>query len=319
MGAHFEHDFGSVRVHRGAAAHRAAESVGAYAFTTGQHVVVNDARVAFSSSAGRRVLAHELAHVVQQSSGQVAGHLVEGDLRVSDPHDHFEQEADSAATAITGDKPKGLGLTSAGVASTATGRASDAGPYVQRFPWALAGGAGAVGGAAYLLWLHHCLDPLNRPMNVETGRWLDAYNRDTGRPVPSRMWDAFGHCWVACAGTERCGATGTAIAGKSREFYREFIGGGPHDSYQQDTNNQTIGRGFGSQGLDCYTACDSAIRGGRLDLSAPDSDCYDRGTTYQAPCEPPAVTVSPPSTVPPPTVDAGAPTATGAGVPAAVP
>jgi hypothetical protein len=98
------------------------------------------------------------------------------------------------------------------------------------------------------------------------------------------VWDAFGHCWIGCAGTEKCGATATAIAGKSREFYREYIGGGPHDSYEQDTHNQTTGRGFGDEKLDCFDACDNAVRTGGLDLSAPDGTCYDGAGEYPAPC-----------------------------------
>jgi hypothetical protein len=123
-------------------------------------------------------------------------------------------------------------------------------------------------------------------MQSETWRFLRKYQSDMGHPVHSRVWDAFGHCWIGCAGTKKCGATATAVAGKSREFYREYIGGGPHDSYEQDTNNQTSGRAFGKQDLDCFIACDGAIRGGTLDLSAPVATCYDGLSIYDAPCEP---------------------------------
>jgi hypothetical protein len=151
-------------------------------------------------------------------------------------------------------------------------------------------------------------------------RFLPAYHRDVGRPVHNRVWDAFGHCWIACAGTKKCGETATAIAGKSREFYRQYIGGGPHDSYEQDTNNQTIGRGFGSKGLDCFAACDAAVRTGKLDLSAPEGTCYDGAGEYAAPCEPggpgpgsPATAAaSPPAAS---SADAGTPGPTDAGTP----
>ena len=58
-------DFGEVRVHTGPAAAAAARSVAASAYTVGKHVVL--AQPLSDSHAGRRLLAHELTHVVQQS------------------------------------------------------------------------------------------------------------------------------------------------------------------------------------------------------------------------------------------------------------
>ena len=96
------------------------------------------------------------------------------------------------------------------------------------------------------------------------------YYNQKNAPVPGRVWDAFGHCFVACCWTKTCGARTTAIAGKSREFYREHIDSDPHDSYEQDTNNQTLGRRFGSEGKDCEDACKRAsLQPGVMDLSAP--------------------------------------------------
>jgi Zn-dependent peptidase ImmA (M78 family) len=43
------------------------------------------------------MLAHELAHVVQQRRGPVAGSLAPGGIKISDPRDRFEQEAERAA------------------------------------------------------------------------------------------------------------------------------------------------------------------------------------------------------------------------------
>ena len=57
-------DFGEVRVHTGPAAAAAARSVDASAYTVGKHVVL--AQPLSDSHAGRRLLAHELTHVVQQ-------------------------------------------------------------------------------------------------------------------------------------------------------------------------------------------------------------------------------------------------------------
>ncbi|GHJ49313.1 hypothetical protein Cs7R123_66550 [Catellatospora sp. TT07R-123] len=160
---------------------------------------------------------------------------------------------------------------------------------VQRVSWPLvAGGVLVVGTAAYLAWAAHCLDPLLDPMKTEAVRFRAKHHRDTGRPVASRKWDAFGHCWIGCAGTKKCGATATAVVGQSRELLREMGFGGPHDSYRQDTNNQATGRGYGDAGADCFAACDTGVRSSALDLSAPESTCYtaDDGD-YPAPCEPP--------------------------------
>ncbi len=68
----FGHDFSQVVVHTGAAAEHSARQVGALAYTVGHHIVFGAGRYAPKSTAGQRLLAHELAHVVQQSGGGVA-------------------------------------------------------------------------------------------------------------------------------------------------------------------------------------------------------------------------------------------------------
>jgi hypothetical protein len=66
----FGHDFSSVRIHRDSAAARSAHEVLADAYTVANHVVFAQGRYAPDSPAGRELLAHELAHVVQQSGGR---------------------------------------------------------------------------------------------------------------------------------------------------------------------------------------------------------------------------------------------------------
>jgi hypothetical protein len=68
MEPHFGHDFGRVRVHADPAAERAAEAVQAHAFTVGSDIVFGSGRYTPSTSAGRKLLAHELTHVVQQGA-----------------------------------------------------------------------------------------------------------------------------------------------------------------------------------------------------------------------------------------------------------
>jgi hypothetical protein len=69
MEAGFGHDFSSVRVHAdtGAAAH--ARTVNARAFTVGQDVFFAPGQYEPHSAIGRRLLAHELAHVTQRRDG----------------------------------------------------------------------------------------------------------------------------------------------------------------------------------------------------------------------------------------------------------
>lgn len=66
MEARFGHDFSAVRVHADAEAAESADAINARAYTLGDHVVFSRNAYAPASDAGRRLLAHELAHVVQQ-------------------------------------------------------------------------------------------------------------------------------------------------------------------------------------------------------------------------------------------------------------
>lgn len=68
MEPRFGTDFSDVRMHADARAVEAADAVQARAFTVGRHVVLGAGENAGDSSANRALLAHELAHVVQQSS-----------------------------------------------------------------------------------------------------------------------------------------------------------------------------------------------------------------------------------------------------------
>ena len=65
----FGSDLGAVRVHTGAEADRSADSMNAAAFTIGRDVVVHSDSYAPGTDDGRRLLAHELAHVVDRQPG----------------------------------------------------------------------------------------------------------------------------------------------------------------------------------------------------------------------------------------------------------
>ncbi len=68
----FQRDFGGVRIHTGAQASSSARSLSALAYTAGRDVVFGEGQYAPGTSAGRRLLAHELAHVVQQADEPAA-------------------------------------------------------------------------------------------------------------------------------------------------------------------------------------------------------------------------------------------------------
>lgn len=62
-------DFASVRIHSDSDAARSARDLSARAYTVGDHIVFGAGEYQPGSTVGRRLLAHELAHVVQQRSG----------------------------------------------------------------------------------------------------------------------------------------------------------------------------------------------------------------------------------------------------------
>ena len=64
----FGRDFGDVRVHSDVQAAEVAKGVNARAFTVGRDVVFGEGQYVPGMSQGRRLLAHELTHVVQQDS-----------------------------------------------------------------------------------------------------------------------------------------------------------------------------------------------------------------------------------------------------------
>lgn len=65
-------DFSQVRVHTDSKAAESAHSVGARAYTVGNHIIFGDGQYAPGTRAGRNLLAHELTHVMQQNSGKVS-------------------------------------------------------------------------------------------------------------------------------------------------------------------------------------------------------------------------------------------------------
>ncbi|MCP5110969.1 MAG: DUF4157 domain-containing protein, partial [bacterium] len=67
MEPRFDFDFSKVRVHSNATAAESARAVNAHAYTVGPNIVFGSGQYSPETIQGRRLLAHELTHVVQQS------------------------------------------------------------------------------------------------------------------------------------------------------------------------------------------------------------------------------------------------------------
>jgi hypothetical protein len=64
----FGQDFSSVRIHTDSVAAKSAQSINALAYTTGNNIVFNSGQYSPDSESGKKLMAHELTHVVQQSA-----------------------------------------------------------------------------------------------------------------------------------------------------------------------------------------------------------------------------------------------------------
>jgi hypothetical protein len=87
--------FADVRVHDDSLASTLAQSVQARAFTTGADIFFARGEYRPGGASGRELLAHELTHVVQQRGAPVTG-----EMRVSDPGDALEREAERLARGV---------------------------------------------------------------------------------------------------------------------------------------------------------------------------------------------------------------------------
>lgn len=100
----FGYDFSKVRVHKDDRAAESAQEVHANAYTVGQDIVFGAGRLSPGTQEGRRLLAHELTHVVQQS-----GPAASGSARSLESEAHTVGERASAGreVSVSGAAPKG--------------------------------------------------------------------------------------------------------------------------------------------------------------------------------------------------------------------
>lgn len=107
MEPRFEYDFSRVRVHTGAKAAESARAVNALAFTVGSDIVFGDGLYAPDTASGRKILTHELTHVVQQGGASPPGPILIGPA--DDPQErHAERVAETGGTdrGITSEAPR---------------------------------------------------------------------------------------------------------------------------------------------------------------------------------------------------------------------
>lgn len=115
----FGHDFSRVRVHSGPEAEQSARAINARAYATGHDIVFGAGSYAPETDPGRRLLAHELAHVVQQNGSvqrapAAATGLVIGpvDIKSLDPNCQYEPGEETKSRTPGGILPLDVGFGS---------------------------------------------------------------------------------------------------------------------------------------------------------------------------------------------------------------
>jgi len=102
MEPRFGHDFGQVQVHADEQAAESARAVSALAYTVGSDLVFGAGQYAPGTSEGQRLIAHELAHAVQQNGRHPD---FQGDLTISQSGDTAEIEAKAIAGQVMAGQP----------------------------------------------------------------------------------------------------------------------------------------------------------------------------------------------------------------------
>jgi hypothetical protein len=109
-------DLSAVRLHDDAGANARAAALEARAFTIGKDIYFGGGEYDCGSAAGERLLAHEVAHTVQQDG---AAAIPQCKLEVSTPADAAEREADDAADAMVSGRRAAVSTAAPGIWRTA--------------------------------------------------------------------------------------------------------------------------------------------------------------------------------------------------------
>jgi hypothetical protein len=108
MEPRFGHDFGNIRVHIDPKAAESARALNALAYTVGQNIAFSENEYAPTTYTGRELLAHELAHTVQQRNASSA-------LPSSASDGVLESSAEVAGYEVANGRPLSTALTATGV------------------------------------------------------------------------------------------------------------------------------------------------------------------------------------------------------------
>jgi hypothetical protein len=102
MEPHFGHDFSRVRVHTNVRAAESAGAVNALAYTVGHNVVFADGQYRPGTADGRKLLAHELTHAVQQAGLGISA--PQQSISIEPTESAFETEAEGNAHRVERDE-----------------------------------------------------------------------------------------------------------------------------------------------------------------------------------------------------------------------
>jgi hypothetical protein len=100
----FNHDFSQVRIHTNGPASQLVQSLGAEALTFGHEIAFRPGAYQPNSSSGQRLLAHELAHVAQQSGLMGESGSASQTLHSNGRYQQKEQEAERVAESVSRDE-----------------------------------------------------------------------------------------------------------------------------------------------------------------------------------------------------------------------
>ncbi|MFB7356055.1 eCIS core domain-containing protein [Streptomyces gardneri] len=178
MESRLDADFSDVRVHDDSAARASAAEVGARAYTSGNHVVIGQ------GGADKHTLAHELTHVIQQRQGPVDGTDNGSGLKVSDPSDRYERDAEANATRVmSGPTPTTVSRAAAPERDQQATSTSDR--AVQRMTY-FTPGEPALGHPGFTVFLNATLN------GVDIGSWTSAndFGQVTQDHAEDQMIDA---------------------------------------------------------------------------------------------------------------------------------
>jgi len=193
LGSALGADVSGVRVHSGAASEQAAQSLNANAYAIGQDIHFGQGTYAPGSPAGDRLIAHEVAHTVQQRGATTS---IQEDMQVSTPGDTHEQEAEAFAQSFVAGGTAPVSPVSSGVVSRAIiqrdpphGAAPPAGAQPPAAPPA-GGAAPAAGTVDKSLAQERLLDYHERALNFIRGNhdwmvqnWTHYLARTTQNPM----------------------------------------------------------------------------------------------------------------------------------------